>query len=35
MAHCEAVPDLDFLAIFAADAEESPDNALLVSIAAE
>ena len=35
MTHGEAIPDFDFLAIFAADAEEGADYALLLSVSAE
>ena len=35
MTHGEAVPDFDFLAIFAADTEEGADYALLLSVSAE
>ena len=35
MAHSEAVPNFDFLAIFATDAEEGADYALLLGISAE
>ena len=35
MPHCEAVANFDLLAIFAADAEEGTDYALLVGIATE
>ena len=31
----EAIPDLDFLTIFTANAEESADHTFLVSVAAE
>lgn len=35
MAHGEAIPDFDFLAIFAADAEECANYALLLGVSAE
>ncbi len=35
MPDCEAVADLDFLAIFAADAEEGTNYALLVGVTAQ
>lgn len=35
MAHGEAIPDFNFLAIFAADAEEGADYTLLLSVSAE
>ena len=35
MAHGEAIPYFDFLAIFAADAEEGTDYALLFGVSAE
>lgn len=35
MSHCKAIPNFNFLAIFAADSKEGADNALLVCISAE
>lgn len=35
MPHCEAIADFDFLAIFASDAEEGANYALLVGVAAK
>lgn len=35
MADCEAIADLDLLAIFAAYAKESADNALLIGVSPE
>jgi hypothetical protein len=35
MPHCEAIADFDFLAIFATDAEEGANYALLVGVAAK
>lgn len=35
MPHCEAIADFDFLAIFATDAKEGADYALLVGVTAK